>query len=391
MNYLLHRHRSPGAVVPIPPDLEPLMEEMAREVLRAQPPNVIDFLADYLEGRLARRENRRLAEKVVDNVLDYSFDIVAMLESVGIDSNRAEQAVKRIREEFHRHFETKPDDDRIRDEFRERTVLERLVNECHFTEKEARKASRIIERAYRTYYFRNAYKGEHAPAKDSDWRQAAKHTLSLYAQTGPTKHEMEAAARRIQVAYRAYYKRKRQELDRQATIIQRAVRNHQNRQQTAAQLEAVPSEVIRHEILENPAVEEFSPSQEILALVDAAIGFVTVPVVDDRSQDTSPQDLDQAASLIQSVFRGHQVRKQITGGSPHAMDTVVREMDEDQAATVLQSATRGHLARKRVQQELHQHQMATVLQSHARGFLVRKQLQRNAPGDSDDGAPSVNP
>ncbi|XP_049285922.1 uncharacterized protein LOC125765091 [Anopheles funestus] len=375
MNYLLHRQRSPGAVIPIPEELEELMGELSREVLRSQPSDVISFLADYLEDKLARRENQRIAEKIVDNVLDFSLDIVAMLESVGIDSLRAEAAVKRIREEFHRHFETKPDDERLRETFRERVVLERLVNECHFSEQEARKASDIIEKAYRTYYFRNAYKEPHAAGKDMDWRQAAKHTLGLYAQTDPTKEEMEAAARRIQVAYRAYYTRKRQELDRKARLIQRAVRNHQSRRLEEAAVVGVPSEIITHEVLDN---DLYTPSEDIRDLINVALQNT-----DDSNRpkniQTTQQDMttDEAATLIQSVFRGHQTRKQTVPKAP------TPDMDVEQAAILLQSTARGHLTRKRVQEEKHQHEMATLLQSHARGYLARKRLPRNDPSDPE--------
>uniref|UniRef100_A0A182LW93 RIIa domain-containing protein n=1 Tax=Anopheles culicifacies TaxID=139723 RepID=A0A182LW93_9DIPT len=372
MNYLLHRQRSPGAVVPIPEGLEELMGEMSREVLRSQPPNVISFLADYLEDKLARRENLLVAEKIVDNVLDFSLDIVAMLESVGIDSLRAGEAVKRIREEFHRHFETKPDDERLRETFRERDVLERLVKECHFTEQEARKASRIIENAYRTFYFRNAYKEPHVPGKDKDWRQAAKHTLSLYAQTGPTKEEMEVAARRIQVAYRVYYTRKRRELDRSATLIQRAARNYQRRRLEEAEIAGVPSEILTREVIDDGL---YTASEDIRHLINVAIGTSDEPS-HSRDLQTTHRDMttDEAATMIQSMFRGHQTRKQTTPKSPTPL------VDEEQAAILLQSTARGHLVRKRVQEEKqHQHQMATMLQSHVRGYLARKRVPRNDP------------
>ncbi|XP_035902137.1 uncharacterized protein LOC118507583 [Anopheles stephensi] len=377
MNYLLHRQRSPGAVIPIPEELEELMGEISREVLRKQPPNVIHFLADYLEEKLARRENARIAEKIVDNVLDFSLDIVAMLESVGIDSARAEQAVKRIRDEFHRHFETKPDSERLRETFRERDVLERLVKECHFSEQEARKASRIIEHAYQTFYFRNAYKEPHPVGKDKDWRQAAKHTLGLYAQTGPTKEEMEVAARRIQVAYRAYYTRKRQELDRSARIIQRAVRNHRSRRLEEADMLGVPSVVLAHEIIDDDDLS-YTPSEDIHHLIDVAIGSEEVPArVPSTSKDLTTDD---AATLIQSVFRGHQARKQTLPRTSTKSLTEKPVVDETQAAILLQSTARGHLARKRIQSEKEKHQMATMLQSHARGYLARKkQLPRNDP------------
>ncbi|XP_040158025.1 uncharacterized protein LOC120897316 [Anopheles arabiensis] len=383
MNYLLHCQRSPGAVIPIPPELEELMQDISREVLRSQPPNVITFLADYLEEKLARRENRRVAEKIVDNVLDISLDIVAMLEAVGIDSTRAEEAVKRIREAFHHHFETRPDNERLRETFRERDVLERLVRECHFTEQEARKASRIIEQAYRTYYFRNAYKEQHqAAGTDKDWRQAAKHTLGLYAQTGPTREEMEVAARRIQVAYRAYYTRRRQELDRSAKIIQQAVRTHQRRRLEEAAVAGVPSVLIAQEIVGEPVGEQYTPSEDIRHLINVSLGCSEdVPEQQMRRQPTPPElTTDEAATMIQSVFRGHQARKQIVPNAAAA--DAPSQLDPDQAATLLQSTVRGHLARKHAGKEKVKHQMATMLQSHARGHLARKRLPRNGPPDT---------
>uniref|UniRef100_A0A182SS76 RIIa domain-containing protein n=1 Tax=Anopheles maculatus TaxID=74869 RepID=A0A182SS76_9DIPT len=358
MNYLLHRQRSPGAVIPIPEELEELMSEISREVLRKQPPDVIHFLADYLEEKLARRENRRIAEKIVDNVLDVSLDIVAMLESVGIDTVRAEEAVKRIREEFHRHFETKPDNEQLRDTFRERDILERLVKECHFSEQEARKASRIIEHAYQTFYYRNAYKEPHPVGKDKDWRQAAKHTLGLYAQTGPTREEMEVAARRIQVAYRAYYTRKRQEMDRNATIIQRAVRNYRSRRLEEAEISGVPSIVLVHRIIDEDLY--YTPSEDIHHLIDVAVG----PEDDHNHVPSKDLTTDEAATLIQSVFRGHQARKQtVPRVSTKSLSVNHPDVDEEKAAILLQSTARGHLARKRIQEDKEKHQMATMLQA----------------------------
>ncbi|KFB35349.1 AGAP002540-PA-like protein [Anopheles sinensis] len=364
------------------------MAEISREVLRAQPQDVIGFIADYLEEKLVRRENRRLAEKVVDNVLDLSLDIVSMLEAVGIDSERAEAAMRRIREEFHRHFETKPDDERLREVFRERDVLERLVTECRFSETEARKASAIIEQAYKTYYYRNAYKGPHPPAKGMDWQQAAKHSLSIYAQCRPTKEEMEVAARRIQAAYRGYYTRKRELMDRQATVIQRAFRGHRNRligltgEEPAATLsrERLLQEVT---ITEPQSETSDSASDEMLRLIQDTIDEPSKDVEELMPDKTGPiMNEDEAATLIQSVFRGHRKRIQ---GAP-----VLEPMDNDpasdeihEAATLLQSTVRGHLARKKLQQETTRNQMATLLQSHARGYLARKRHLRTHPGDDN--------
>ncbi|XP_058055662.1 abnormal spindle-like microcephaly-associated protein homolog [Anopheles bellator] len=368
MNFLLHQQRSPGAVVPIPEDLRGLMEDMSHEVLRAQPKKVIHFLADYLEEKLVRRENRRLAERVVDNVLDHSVEIVAMLEAVGFDADRAELAVKRIRQEFHRHFETRTDDERLREAFREREVLDRLIKECHFSETEARQASAIIEQAYRTFYFRNAYRDPHAPdGGANDWRQAAKHSLAIFAETGPTREEMETAAIRIQAAYRGYYTRKRQELDRKATIIQRAFRRHQH-------LKEVSSEILAYEVLQpvtSASELSYSPSDDVRRLVNVAVSRALS--AGERPPETP--NMKQAATLIQSVYRGHRQRVQ-RGLGPKPQPGP----DLEAAATLLQSVIRGHQTRKKAKTY---DAMATLLQSHARGYLARKRFPHSTlPADN---------
>ncbi|XP_052863316.1 abnormal spindle-like microcephaly-associated protein homolog [Anopheles cruzii] len=371
MNLLLHQQRSPGAVVPIPEDLRGLMEDMSREVLRSQPRNVIHFLADYLEEKLVQRENRRLAERVVDNVLDHSVEIVAMLEAVGFDADRAELAVKRIRQEFHRHFETRTDDERLREAFRERQVLDRLIKECHFSEAEARKASAIIEQAYRTFYFRNAYRDPQPPdGGANDWRRAAKHSLAIFAETGPTREEMETAAVRIQAAYRGYYTRKRQELDRKATIIQRAFRRRQ-------QLKEASSEILAYEVLQPVTPESdlsYSPSDDVRRLVNVAVSRA-LPT---GEQPPETPNMEQAATLIQSVYRGHRQRVQRgLGSKPQPVP------DPEAAATLLQSVIRGHQTRKKAKTY---DAMATLLQSHARGYLARKRF-RHSTRPADSGAP----
>ncbi len=42
----------------VPPGFEHLLEGLAREVLREQPPNIIDFAAYYFGVRLAERDGK---------------------------------------------------------------------------------------------------------------------------------------------------------------------------------------------------------------------------------------------------------------------------------------------------------------------------------------------
>ncbi|XP_001852007.2 uncharacterized protein LOC6042546 [Culex quinquefasciatus] len=363
MNYLLHRQRTPGAVIPVPEELKELMSEISREVLRAQPPSPIHFIADYLEAKLVRRENQVVANRVVDTVLDTSLNIIELLDELGIDkAEKAERAVAMIREAFRKHFQVRTSDESLREAFREAEVLKRLVDECGFTEQEALKAGKVIERAYRTYFLRNVYKEYHGPAVTSDWKEAAEHTLGVYAASGATKEEMNRAVIRIQQAYRAYYSKKRRNLDRKATIIQQAVRKHQEKQVTSGVL---------NELIDDAVDPKFRAREEILRIVDMVItGQVGEP---------EEKEKEEAATMIQSVFRGRQTRKKFanvgwdSSPEPGPSNTVVADPandDLDGAATLVQSLARGHLVRRQIQKE---QSAAVKIQSYARGHLARKQ------------------
>ncbi|EAT41448.1 AAEL006924-PA [Aedes aegypti] len=299
MNYLLHRQRTPGKVIPVPDELKELMLEISREVLRSQPKNVIHFVADYLEAKLIRRENQVVADKVVDTVLDTSLDIITMLDEIGLNEEKAERAVRMIREAFQKHFKIRTSDENLRDAFREAEVLKRLVDECGFSESEALKAGKIIERAYKTYFLRNVYKYYHGPAVTSDWQDAAKHTLGIYAQSGASKEEMERAAVRIQTAYRGYFTRKRQELDRKAAVIQEAYRKHQEKLITTGILNQIIDDVIE---------PKFSAREEVMRIVD----MVLREQIEFEQPETSK--LNEAATKIQSAYRGRKIREKVMLG-----------------------------------------------------------------------------
>ncbi|XP_053691201.1 uncharacterized protein LOC128739728 [Sabethes cyaneus] len=373
MNYLLHRQRTPGAVIPVSDELKELMSEFSREVLRNQPKDVIGFIADYLEAKLIRRENQVVANKVVNNVLDISLDIIELLEEFELSSETAERAVGMIREAFQKHFRIHTSDEKLREAFRESEVMKRLVDECGFTEEQAIRAGKIIERSYKTYYLRNVYKEYYGPAVTSDWQDAAKHTLQIYGASGATQEEMERAAVRIQAAYRGYYTKKRQELNKKAELIQKAVRDHQAKQVVSGVLEQLVDDVV------DP---KFSGREEVMRIVNM--------VLNDTACSTSSEvkGLDEAATKIQSVFRGKQARKVFFEKTDE--DVIEREMkivpldapasninddNLEKAATLVQSVARGHLTRQKMQKE----KAAIQMQSLARGHLVRKRLAGQSP------------
>lgn len=57
MNYLLFHQSGAEQFPKIPDGLKQLMSDISREVLREQPENIYDFIADYLEDLELTREH----------------------------------------------------------------------------------------------------------------------------------------------------------------------------------------------------------------------------------------------------------------------------------------------------------------------------------------------
>ncbi|CAB3400928.1 unnamed protein product [Caenorhabditis bovis] len=116
----------------------------------------------------------------------------------------------------------------------------------------------------------------------------------------------------------------------------------------------------------------------------------------ERSRPASP--LDQAATKIQAVFKGHLVRahpekfgvQRTLSSEKMAFDnkkdqkrhsvggyTLESDSPEDRAAVKIQSEIRGFLARKHVEKMKNEDNNAAVkIQAHIRGFLTRKHLDQ---------------
>lgn len=63
MNYLMYQQSGDGQFLKVPDGLKELMSDISREVLREQPENIYEFIADYLEEMEITREHRGSIEK----------------------------------------------------------------------------------------------------------------------------------------------------------------------------------------------------------------------------------------------------------------------------------------------------------------------------------------
>lgn len=217
----------------IPKGLQDLMADISREVLRNQPNKIYDFIAEYLEAMLITRENIFVGQHVVDYVIDSSLLTSEIIERIGVELEKAKQAAIVIQRAI-RKYHLK----RIREVeeniFSERDVIENLMKECGFSEKQALGVNKIIENAFKNYYY-SAVSSENKISYSSQvkWNEAAENTLKMYRKSGPLPHEMARAAVSIQAAYKGYFTRKalkrNEKLEESAIKIQAAYKGHLTR------------------------------------------------------------------------------------------------------------------------------------------------------------------
>lgn len=63
MNYLMYHQSGEGQFPKVPDGLKELMSDISREVLREQPENIYEFIAEYLEAMELTREHKGSNEK----------------------------------------------------------------------------------------------------------------------------------------------------------------------------------------------------------------------------------------------------------------------------------------------------------------------------------------
>lgn len=318
MNYLLHCHRTPGHIVPVPEGLTELMADISREVLRHQPSDLLTFIADYLDAMLLTRENTIIAETTVDDIMGYAMDVATFYTTTSMPESRAKHVV----EMFQKYFK----EEEMRGEgceFDERSLMIKLIEECRLNKDEARKATKIIRDAYKKFYYRKV-NYEPKLGEGAEWNEKVKNTLQIYAKAKPTQEEMNRAAICLQSAYRSYCVRKCMEKKRTkaATTIQAAFRGYVTRKRHVS----TSSTSIDDDISTTKEDKNFTKIKE-----------------------------EDAATIIQSAFRGYETRKELFEFESDDHETIkvtdytdtMTEFSETEAAQVIQNVYRGHKERTR--------------------------------------------
>nr|XP_034833553.1 uncharacterized protein LOC117990198 [Maniola hyperantus] len=203
MNELLQKHGCAN-VFSVPEGLKELMSDISREVLRAQPCDINDFIANYLSVLLITREHGVMAVKILSDLCDCRPSVLEHLQQLGMDSAQAQTLADIIKEEIEGSEE-----EQGKETVKECLIVKKILSRQPLDEVMTAKVCQVARNAYRDYWYRKKTleKGI-KPKLDEPWEIAAEHTLQLYKKTKPSFSELTRATEKIQAAYRGYHVRR---------------------------------------------------------------------------------------------------------------------------------------------------------------------------------------
>ncbi|XP_045775893.1 uncharacterized protein LOC123874527 [Maniola jurtina] len=203
MNELLQKHGCAN-VFSVPEGLKELMADISREVLRAQPCDINDFIANYLSVLLITREHGVMAVKILNDLCDCRPSVLEHLQQLGMDSTQAQALADIIKEEIEGSEE-----EQGKETVKEYLIVKKILSRQPLDEVMTAKVCQVARNAYRDYWYRKKTleKGL-KPKLDEPWEIAAEHTLELYKKTKPSFSELTRATEKIQAAYRGYHVRR---------------------------------------------------------------------------------------------------------------------------------------------------------------------------------------
>ncbi|XP_063382922.1 uncharacterized protein LOC134669339 [Cydia fagiglandana] len=181
----------------LPEGLKDLMADISREVLRAQPENLYQFIADYLSSLLVAREHLFIAARVCDDVCTNTCcaDLEGELRALSL----SEKDVQKSLEIISGYFSS--------GEVKEGNLLQNLVRETGIDPKALPAVQDAVRRAFLRHQLNKSTQVE-SSSTDSELDEtslAAKHTLKIYKKvTESPDINYDCVASKIQAAYRAY-------------------------------------------------------------------------------------------------------------------------------------------------------------------------------------------
>ncbi|KAG6453959.1 uncharacterized protein LOC115445942 [Manduca sexta] len=192
MEDLLQSQIKKSCDLALPNGLKELMWDISREVLRAQPSDIYEFITEYLSVLLVTRENLSVAAKVCNDTCRAPCELVLedKLKDIGLN----DEDVITTRTIIMEHLEGPVN---------EGSLLLKLIRKTNIDEAMFPALQETIRAAFVNHHGRKMRVFETPDCAD-EVKEAATHTLKLYETASPSNEEYHRMATRIQAAYRAY-------------------------------------------------------------------------------------------------------------------------------------------------------------------------------------------
>ncbi|XP_049871768.1 uncharacterized protein LOC126370786 [Pectinophora gossypiella] len=185
--------------IALPEGLKDLMSDISREVLRAQPKDLLGFIADYLSTLLVTRENLSIASRLCRDVCKYlcATGLEDELKYLGLSVEDVAIVTKLV----NKHLDA-ADEGKI---FEEGNLLQKLLLRTSIPVEQMSKIQEAVRKTFLRHYTHQTGIFNSTPDADLDEvSKAVRHTMDLYRKTHPTEDQYHRMAIRIQAAYRAY-------------------------------------------------------------------------------------------------------------------------------------------------------------------------------------------
>lgn len=182
MNHILQLHGE-RIVYPVPPGLSELMSDITREVLRDQPSQLYQYIADLLETMDRIRKYAPVASQLVDDVLGEKTELLAYVQSLGLTWEEVNWSARKIqgafrklkcRRDLRRKKEDKEDKYRMKHLLESSVSFQNYLQTIHISLESSSLSPSQLVKAYRKFKARNT------EVQQESHRHASTHTIETF-------------------------------------------------------------------------------------------------------------------------------------------------------------------------------------------------------------------
>ncbi|XP_045775896.1 uncharacterized protein LOC123874528 isoform X2 [Maniola jurtina] len=185
MDGLLKSQIHENCKLALPEGLKDLMSDISREVLRAQPQNLYQFITNYLGALLEARETLTIACQVCSEICKCTCDHIKPelydeLRKIGLDEENVEKAIKVI----EKHLEgdqKKP--------AKEQSLLLKLLRKTSINEAQLPAIQQAIQKAFKRYSLSQGDLTDFRNESTMETSKATHNTLKLQKQNKPKEQK----------------------------------------------------------------------------------------------------------------------------------------------------------------------------------------------------------